>query len=64
MILTVVLILAFGFWLWMLADCATKESSEGNDKLVWTLIILFAWVFGAFIYWVYRQPQRIAELGR
>lgn len=28
------LLLAVGFWLWMLVDCVPKESSVGNDKFV------------------------------
>jgi hypothetical protein len=24
---------AFLFWLWMLIDCVTKESNQGNDRL-------------------------------
>ena len=50
------------FWMRMLVDCATKESSQGNDKLVWVLIILFANVFCAAAYWLVRRPQRLAEL--
>ncbi len=56
-----VIVLALVFWLWVLVDCATKESSQGNDKLVWTLIILFANIVGAAIYWYVRRPQRLAE---
>ena len=26
-------------WIWMIVDCATKEPSAGNDKLIWILII-------------------------
>jgi hypothetical protein len=37
----VVGILGTVFWIWMLVDCATKERGEGNDKLIWVLIILF-----------------------
>ena len=50
------------FWLWMLVECATKESSVGNTKIVWIMIILFASVFGALLYWFIRRPQRNAEL--
>ncbi len=32
---------AFAFWVWMLVDCATKEPSQGNDKLIWMLVIIF-----------------------
>ena len=56
-------VLATLFWIWMLVDCATKESSEGKDKLVWIVIILFANLLGALIYFVVRRPVRIAESG-
>ena len=52
------------FWIWMLVDCATKEPSEGNDKLIWILIIVFTHLLGALIYFFVRRPQRIAETGR
>ena len=41
----------FLFWLWMLIDCATNESNQGNDRLVWVVIIIFTNIAGAFIYW-------------
>lgn len=49
------------FWIWMLIDCATNEPSTGNDKIVWTLIIVFTHVLGALIYYFVRRPQRRAE---
>ena len=52
------------FWIWMIIDCATKERSEGNDKVIWILIILLTHVIGAMIYFFARRPARIAELGR
>ena len=52
------------FWIWMIVDCATKESSEGNDKIIWILIILFTHVIGSLIYFFARRPTRIAQLGR
>jgi len=52
------------FWIWMLIDCATKESNEGNDKLVWILVIIFTHWLGALIYLLVRRPKRIEELGR
>ncbi len=51
------------FWLWMLTDCASNESSEGNDKLIWILIILFVPLFGSVIYYFIRRPQRIKAVG-
>lgn len=54
-------ILSFIIWLWALIDCATKESSEGNDKIVWILIIVFLQIFGAILYFAIRRPQRNRE---
>jgi Phospholipase_D-nuclease N-terminal len=51
------------FWAWMIVDCATKEPSQGNDKIVWILVIIFTWI-GALIYYFVRRPQRIAQFGR
>ncbi|MCP4640538.1 MAG: PLDc_N domain-containing protein [bacterium] len=52
------------FWIWMIIDCATKESSEGNDKIIWILVIVLTHWIGALIYFLVRRPQRIAELGQ
>lgn len=52
------------FWVWMLVDCAMNESSEGNDKIIWILIIIFTHWIGALIYILARRPKRIAELGK
>jgi len=51
------------FWLWMLIDCATKEPSTGNDKLIWMLVILFTHLLGAMIYYFARRPQRMQLYG-
>ncbi|MCP3961110.1 MAG: PLDc_N domain-containing protein [bacterium] len=51
------------FWIWMIVECATKEPSDGNDKLVWTVIIVFTHLLGALIYFFVRRPKRIAETG-
>jgi hypothetical protein len=51
------------FWIWMLVDCATKEPSTGNDKIVWVVIIALTHLLGAAIYFFVRRPQRIAETG-
>lgn len=56
-------LLATIFWIWMLVDCATKESSQGNDKLVWIVVIVFTHLLGALIYFFVRRPRRKAELG-
>ena len=55
---------AFGFWIWMLIDCVTNEPSEGNDKLIWILIIVLTNGLGALIYFFVRRPQRIRDYGQ
>ena len=52
------------FWIWMLIDCATREPDEGNDKLIWVLIILFTHLIGAALYYFFRRPERISRFGR
>jgi len=52
------------FWIWMLIDCLTKESSEGNDKLVWAAVIFFLHLPGAILYYFVRRPKRIEEVGQ
>ena len=62
-LIALVALLGFLFWIWMLVDCATNESNEGNDKVVWILIIVFLHLLGALVYCIFRRPQRIRELG-
>ena len=51
------------YWIWMLVDCATKEPSQGNDKIVWILVIALTHWLGALIYFLIRRPQRKQLLG-
>jgi hypothetical protein len=59
-----IVIFGSGFWVWMLVECATKESDTGNTKVVWTIIIVFTYLIGAVTYYFVRRPQRWKELGR
>ena len=59
--LSVVALLSFGLWIWTLVDCLSKESSTGNTKLVWFLVILFLHILGSLLYIFVRVPQRQAE---
>jgi hypothetical protein len=51
-------------WVFALVDCLSNEPSNGNDKIVWILVILFASGIGALIYLLVRRPQRISQYGR
>ena len=55
---------AMALWIWMIIDCATNEPSEGNDKVVWILIIVLLSWLGALIYLIVRRPQRKRLFGR
>ena len=64
--LLVFLVLGIGgtvFWVWMIIDCATKEPSGGNDKLIWILVIVLTHWIGALIYLLVRRPKRIKQFG-
>ena len=61
LLLGLLVLIAFPLWLWALIDCATKESDQGNTKIVWVLIILFANLPGALAYLLVRRPQRLTE---
>ena len=63
LVIVPVVLLAFVFWVWMLVDCATKESSQGNDKIIWILVIIFTHWLGALIYYLVRRPERKRLLG-
>jgi hypothetical protein len=53
--------LGTAFWIWMLVDAARNEPGESHDKIVWVLIILFAHLIGALIYFFARRPERVAR---
>jgi Phospholipase_D-nuclease N-terminal len=57
-------VFAMIFWIWVLVDCLTKESAEGNEKIAWTLVILFAPLLGAILYYFVRRPERIKAAGQ
>ena len=54
----------FIFWIWALVDCISNEPAEGNDKLIWALVILLLHGIGALIYFFARRPERIRRFGK
>jgi hypothetical protein len=52
------------FWIWMLVEAATKEPAQGNDKIVWILVIALTNWIGALIYFLVRRPQRLKLYGK
>ena len=60
----IISLLSFALWIWMLIDCISNEPSEGNDKIIWILVIVLAGVIGALIYYLVRRPKRIEQYGK
>ncbi|MBX3728842.1 MAG: PLDc N-terminal domain-containing protein [Candidatus Sumerlaeia bacterium] len=58
LIIILVLLVCGAFWLWALIDCLQNEPKEGNDRIVWALVILLGQLIGALVYAVVRRPQR------
>jgi hypothetical protein len=56
--------LATVFWLWMLIDCLSYEPSQGNDKILWVLVIVLTHGLGAVLYYFIRRPERIKQFGK
>ena len=56
--------LFLGFWIWMLVDCIKNEPEEGNDKIIWILVIALTGWIGALIYFFARRPTRMQQFGR
>ena len=59
-----IMVVAAIFWIWVLVECLIKEPAEGNDRLVWVLVILLAPLIGALLYYFVRRPERIKAVGR
>jgi hypothetical protein len=51
-------------WIWMLIEVLTRETDEGNNRLIWTLVIVFTHWIGALIYLLVRRQERIRKLGK
>ena len=51
-------------WIWVLIDCIKNESTEGNERIVWVVVIAVTHWVGALIYLIVRRPQRKVLLGR
>ena len=56
--------LVVAFWVWTLVDCIKNEPSEGNDKVIWILVIALAGWIGSLVYLFARRPERIRRYGR
>ncbi len=63
--LAMLFFLVFGtiFWIWMLWDLVTQENIDGNQKVIWILVVALTHFIGAFIYFVMKKTQHIKTNG-
>jgi amino acid permease len=47
-------------WFYSLYDCVFHEPNEGNDRVVWLLVVVFV-PLGFVLYLFVRRPQRIHQ---
>jgi hypothetical protein len=47
------------FWTWMLIDCLTRETKEGQERLVWLVAIALTKLLGAALYYFLRYRRRM-----
>lgn len=60
LLLVPILLGAIAFWIWMIIDCIKCEK-EGSTKIAWLLVILFASVIGAPLYFFIRKLRRTSH---
>jgi hypothetical protein len=51
-------LLTFAFWLWMLIDCLTNQGIEGSEKVAWVLVVILLPFIGSLIYLFIGRPKR------
>jgi fatty acid desaturase len=45
-------VIAGVFWIWMIIDCAKRNFRRDVEKIVWLVIVFFAYGFGALVYFI------------
>jgi prolipoprotein diacylglyceryltransferase len=51
-LMLIVGLIFFVIWIWMLIDCLSRKEYPGdNDKMLWALVIIFAGIIGAGLYY-------------
>jgi hypothetical protein len=38
-----------------------RSDFEGNNKLIWVLVVLFLWIIGAVIYFIMGRNQKVSD---
>jgi uncharacterized BrkB/YihY/UPF0761 family membrane protein len=57
-VLAAVVVLLFALWIWMLADCLTRQFANRHEKINWTLVLILFNVVGAIVYFFFGRQQQ------
>ena len=49
---SLILLLCFIFWIWMLFDAITNSRLGSGEKIIWVLVVFFLNGLGALIYFL------------
>jgi len=69
LLLTIFPLIALGvifatlYWWQTLLEILNQEPAEGNDRLIWLIVVLCLHFFGALLYRYNRRPARIRIYG-
>lgn len=59
LLLFVLSVLGTILWVWMIIDCAKRKFKNDNDRVLWILVLVFAGLIGALIYYfVVKKAKR------
>jgi len=59
--ITIFVILASVFWIWMLISAILNNGLSGTDRLIWVLVIFFLHFIGAFLYLLLGPSKRLNQ---
>lgn len=43
--------MSLALWIWALVDVIKRDDFEGNNKIIWLLVVILLQGFGAIIYY-------------
>lgn len=57
LIVSVVALLGFAFWVWMLIHASINRGLSDTEKLIWVVLIVFLPFLGSVIYFFVGRPK-------
>ena len=57
LVLAPLILALLALWIWMLADCLTRQFTTRHEKINWTLVLILFNVVGAIVYFFFGRTQ-------